>query len=319
MKNPTRLASLLLLTSFGVAPPPGVAADGGAGAESITAEELAAHVTYLCSDELEGRGAGTKGGRKAAEYIAQAFASFGLEPIDASGDFFQPFDARGNETENVVGFLGGSHPERSKEVIVIGAHYDHLGKDAETGAIYPGADDDASGTSVMLEVAEAFASDEQRPERSLVFIAFGAEELGLIGSSYYVAHPLRPIAETRWMVNLEMMGRGDEGKVTLMLLSRLPDALLDVIGENAMELGLEPVDGGTAHIRSGDQFPFHDAKVPILCFYGGENHPDYHQPSDTADKIQPEWMQSVGRLVYRSIAACANGDDVPAELRDRED
>jgi Zn-dependent M28 family amino/carboxypeptidase len=319
VKNPTHLASLLLLTSVGIVPWHGSVNDEGAGVESITAKEIAAHVTTLCSDEFEGRGAGTKGGRKAAEYIAQAFESFGLEAIDASGDFFQPFDARGKQTENVIGFLEGSHPERKNEVLVIGAHYDHLGKHPETGAIYHGADDDASGTSVMLEVAEAFARDEEAPERSLIFIAFGAEEMGLIGSKHYVANPLRPIAKTRWMVNLEMMGRGDEGKVTVMMLSQMPDALVDAIGGHAIEFGLEPVDGGTAHIRSGDQFPFHDAKIPILCFYGGDNHPDYHQPTDTADKIQPEWMQSVARVVYRSVAACANGDDVPSELQEQDD
>ena len=110
------------------------------------------------------------------------------------------------------------------------------------------------------------------------------------------------------MVNLEMMGRGDEGKITVMMFGELPGPLQDAVGEHAWEAELEVVDGEQAHIRAGDQFPFHDAKVPILCFYGGDNHPDYHQPTDTVDKIQPEWMQAVARTVYGSVVAVANAD-----------
>lgn len=278
------------------------------GVESISAAEIQAHVIFLASDELEGRAAGTRGGRLAAEYIAGEFESSGLNAIDESGDFMQPFAAGEKKTENVIGFLEGSHPLLKNEVIVIGAHYDHLGKNEETGAIYNGADDDASGTSVMLEVAEAFGRSKGRPRRSLLFIAFGAEELGLVGSKHYVQNPLKPIAKTAWMINLEMMGRGDAGKVTVMMFGELPGPLQDSVGEHAWNAELEVVDGGEAHIRAGDQFPFHDAKVPILCFYGGDNHPDYHQPTDTADKIQPEWMQAVARTVYGSVATVANAD-----------
>ncbi len=316
MKKPIIAGSLLYLVALGVSSDSPDVEKGGVG--SITASEIAAHVTHLASDELEGREAGTEGGRKAAEYIAKAFASFGLKPIDETGDFFQPFEARGRRTENVVGFLEGSHPTRKSEVLIIGAHYDHLGKNKETGAIYHGADDDASGTAVMMELAEAFANDEKRPERSLLFMAFGAEEKGLIGSRFYVENPLLPMEKTRWMVNLEMMGRGDKGKVTVMLLSRMPDPLLDALGDGGVEHELDLVDGGQAHINSGDQYPFHKADIPILCFYGGDNHPDYHQPTDTADKIQPEWMQSVARLVYHSVAACASGEEIPGSLLEEE-
>ena len=329
-----RLAPLALLTHPFA--PLGLGHDPSGGVESITAAEIAEHVTELASDAFEGRAAGSAGGRKAARYIAEAFASFGLAPIVGSApsapaasdpraanastaDYFQPFQARGLSTQNVIGFLEGSHPERRYEYVVIGAHYDHLGMDAETGAIFNGADDDASGTSVMLELAEAFAHAETRPERSLVFIAFGAEEMGLLGSRHYVENPLRPLEQTRWMVNLEMMGRGDEGRVSIMMLASLPDSLLDAIGESALEQELEPVDGGSAHLRSGDQFPFHDAGVPILCFYGGENHPDYHQPTDTADKIQPRWMAALARTVYGAVEACANGEDGEPRAGDADD
>jgi aminopeptidase YwaD len=300
------LCLTVLLICFQQPKPTPAAGEGGA--QSITANEIRAHVEYLAADELEGRRAGTPGGHKAAKYIAAQFESFGLTAIDATEDFRQPFEVSGQKTENVIGFLEGSDPELKSELIVIGAHYDHLGKNEETGAIYNGADDDASGTSVMLEVAEAFGRSKERPRRSLLFIAFGAEELGLIGSRHYVDKPLRPIAKTRWMVNLEMMGRGDEGKVTVMMFGELPGPLQDSVGEHAWNEELEVVDGGTAHLGAGDQFPFHDAGIPILCFYGGDNHPDYHQPTDTAEKIQPGWMQAVARAVHGSVATLANPD-----------
>lgn len=294
------------------APPP--AERGGPG--SITAAELQAHVVILASDELKGRRAGTEGGRQAARYIAAQFASYGLQPIDGAaadgaaqaGDYLQSFEVEERSTQNVVGFLEGSDPQLRDEVVVIGAHYDHVGMDAESGAIYNGADDDASGTSVLLEVAQACALADERPRRSLLFVAFGAEELGLVGSRFYVANPLRPLAATTWMVNLEMMGRGDAGQVTVMRFAELPGPLQDAVGEHAWNEELEVVDGGDAHLGSGDQFPFHAAGIPILCFYGGDNHPDYHQPTDTADKIQPEWMQAVARTVHAAVATVANAE-----------
>jgi Zn-dependent M28 family amino/carboxypeptidase len=280
------------------------------GAPSITKQEIRAHVTYLASNELEGREAGTPGGRKAAAYIAKVFRESGLKPIKGAKGYLQPFESEGWKTENVLGYLEGSDPTLKHELIIVGAHYDHLGRDPQSGAIYNGADDDASGTSVMLEVAQAFGQAKQAPKRSLLFMAFGAEEKGLLGSKHYVANPLHPLQQTKWMVNLEMMGRGDKGQVTIMMLEGLPDPILEAVAGAGVDVDLEMVDGGKAHIGSGDQYPFYQQNIPILCFYGGENHPDYHQPTDTADKIDAPWMEQVGRMVYLSTLACANAAPV---------
>ncbi len=297
-----------LCASLVAAPQGSSVAQEVGGRASITAAELRAHVEHLASDALEGREAGTPGGRLAAKYIAGVFAASGLKPVEGADDHFQRFEAQGIETENVVGFVAGSDAELTHELIVIGAHYDHLGTDPQTGAIFNGADDDASGTSVMLEVAQAFARAEPAPKRSLLFIAFGAEEKGLLGSRHYVEAPLFPLEHTKWMVNLEMMARGDEGQVTVMMLSELPDDVIDSVANSVLDAGLDVVDGERAHIRSGDQFPFFDKGIPILCFYGGDHHADYHQPTDTADKIQAPWMEQVARAVFASVEARANAE-----------
>jgi len=304
--NNTALYSGLLVASLGLGAAMQQVKAAAGGVNSITQQEIRAHVEYLASDQLEGREAGSKGDQLAADYIAKVFQDAGLQPMRGAEGYLQPFEARGAKTRNVLGYLEGSDPELKHELIIVGAHYDHLGRNAESGEIYNGADDDASGTSVMLEVAEAFGKAPRAPKRSILFMAFGAEEKGLLGSRHYVEHPLHPLAQTRWMVNLEMMGRGDAGQLTVMLLESLPGPILEAVAGAGLDTDLELVDGGKAHLRSGDQHSFYKKDIPILCFYGGDKHPDYHQPTDTADKIQAPWMQQVGRMVYLSTLACAN-------------
>jgi len=285
--------------------------------QSILAADIQRSVDRLTAEDFSGRGAGTEGERLAGVYLAGLFEEYGLQGGGWDGSYYQDFSIFEGYSRNVLAMLTGSDPQLKDEWIIIGAHYDHLGKEkgrelepSKSLGYYPGADDDASGTSVMLEVAQALAMAKTAPARSILFMAFGSEERGLLGSKHYIANPVKPLEKTVAMVNLEMMGRGDVDALTVMLLEEMPAALSNAAKGAANEMGFTLVDGRNAHLGAGDQYPFYKAGVPILCFYGGENHPDYHRMTDTADKIQSEWMQSVGRLVYLALIAMANAPSI---------
>ena len=203
---------------------------------------------------------------------------------------------------NVIGILPGRDPALTNETVVIGAHYDHLGR--EGGAVHPGADDNASGTAVVVGLARAFAAAGGAP-RTLVFALFGAEELGLIGSGHYVRHPSRPLDRTVGMVNFDMVGRlrGDRltiggvesaaGLKELVLAAAAAETL-------AVELRGSPF-GPSDHAR------FYRAGVPVLFFHTG-THDDYHRPTDTADKLALTGMAriaAVGAQVVQRLGATA--------------
>src|SRR5580765_2112264 len=201
---------------------------------------------------------------------------------------------------NVIGILPGTDPALASEAVVVGAHYDHLGR--EDGVVYPGADDNGSGTAVVLGLARAFAA-AGGTGRTLVFAFFGAEELGLIGSRHYVNRPAVPLDRTVGMVNFDMGGRlqgrllnvggGDSGSRLRALVSDAAQA-----GSVTLEINGSPY-GPSDHSR------FYAAGVPVLFFYTG-SHSDYHRPSDTADKIDATGMArvaSVGARVIERLAA----------------
>ena len=179
---------------------------------------LMEHVQWLAAPEREGRGVGTKGLDAAAEYVAAQFKAMGLQPGGRDGSYFQPFTAGKSPAggpvtlRNVVGVLPGTKAEWTGQSAVLGAHYDHLGSGwpdvhkGDEGRVHPGADDNASGVAVLLELAKALAAGE-KPQRTLVFVAFAGEEAGLLGSRHYVEHPPFPIEKTLGMINLDTVGR----------------------------------------------------------------------------------------------------------------
>jgi aminopeptidase YwaD len=200
------------------------------------------------------------------------------------------------QATNVVGVLPGTDPALAGEAIVLGAHYDHLG--AGGGAVYHGADDNASGTAVVIGLARAFAA-AGGTARTLVVALFGAEELGLVGSAHYVRHPAWPLERTAAMLNFDMVGRMHAGKLTIggadtgdRLRRVLTDALAgvpDVVADVR----------GTPHSAS-DHSRFYSAGMPVLFFHTGA-HPDYHQPSDTAEKLNADGMARVAALGARVV------------------
>jgi hypothetical protein len=231
---------------------------------------------------------------------------------------------RGATTWNVVGLIEGSDPAVRDETVLFSAHYDHDGP-APNGGIYHGADDNASGTAGVLELARAFSKNDIKPRRSLVFAVFAAEERGLLGSYYYVAHPLRPLATTRAVVNFDMIGRNETAsEQTKGLIEIAPDTSneLNLIGayyspqykttieraNNMIGLNLnykwDEEPALNIYFRS-DHYPFALHDVPAMWWFTGF-HLDYHQPTDTVDKINFEKMEKIVRLAY--IAGFEFGD-----------
>ncbi|HVG38846.1 MAG TPA: M28 family peptidase, partial [Pyrinomonadaceae bacterium] len=258
---------------------------------------LREHVTYLASEKLGGRRVGTEGADLAARYIAEQFKKVGLLPPEkkaANGftDYLQSFPYQSNgerrDAYNVVGVLRGSDESLRNEFVVVGAHYDHLGLGgrgslaARTGEVHHGADDNASGAAALIEIARLCRAEEGRVKRSLVFIAFGGEEEGLLGSSYYVNHPLVPLAQTAAMINLDMVGRLKNNRLIIGgtgTAEQWKTIIQNADGAPRFNLTLNEDGFGPS-----DHSSFYARQIPVLFFWTG-THEDYHKPSDTADKI----------------------------------
>jgi Iap family predicted aminopeptidase len=200
---------------------------------------------------------------------------------------------------NVVGIVPGRDPALADETVVVGAHYDHLGRAG--GAVHPGADDNASGTAVVVGLARAFATAGGAP-RTLVFALFGAEELGLIGSGHYVRHPSRPLARTVAMVNFDMVGRLRDQRLTIGGLDSAA-GLREIVVTAARAESLSVAERGSPFGPS-DHARFYRAGVPVLFFHTG-THEDYHGPGDTADKLDVAGMARVAAVAAQVIERLA--------------
>ena len=213
--------------------------------------------------------------------------------------------------QNVIGFLRGSDPKLADEWILIGAHYDHLGAFAGSGdTIYNGADDNASGTSGMLELAEAFANMPQPPRRSIVFAGFSGEEKGLLGSRATIEQKLLPVDKLVFMLNLDMIGRNPKRPVEVVgdgFATGLRQAI-EVVNDEVDNLPLE--FGGTEYAANSDHHPFFVEGIPVLFFFTG-THDDYHQLSDHVDKLAFDRMTKITRLGFGLVAKVASGELSP--------
>ena len=214
-------------------------------------------------------------------------------------------------TENVVAILPGSDPDLKNESVVIGAHYDHIGfghygtrNSSTQGQIHHGADDNASGTAVLLDLARRLSDGHSKPARTIVFVAFSAEELGLFGSRHYVNHPAVPLSSTKAMINLDMVGRLRESRVTVFG-TRSAQEFSDIIKSAAKQLGLEISESDG--IGRSDHMSFYSKKIPTLHFFTGV-HSDYHAPGDTWDKLNLEGMAKIRELVLATTRSIANGN-----------
>ena len=285
--------------------------------EKITKGDSKIILSHLASDELQGRGTGQEGNRKAARFIAKKFRECGLEPInrqvsilpvplpppiDGYG-YFQDFDYSYStrsglfrkktvtvNTSNVVGILRG----RTDRCILFGAHFDHLG--IRGGTIYNGADDNASGTTALFELAEAFAKSGKKPKHTLIFVAFSAEEVGLIGSKYHANHPALPLKNHDLMINMDMVGRLSGENPTLNLqsgnLSKDVKELVHSLDDNySFNFNLTPAGWRSDHAH------FNSKGIPVLFFHTG-THPQYHQPTDDEHLINYNGLVEITKYIF---------------------
>ena len=269
-------------------------------------ERLQQHVDYLASPAMQGRGLGSTQLEEAAAYIAGEFASAGLVAAGDDGSYLQEFpveegeDGQPHRVHNVIGYLPGTNPAYADQAALITAHYDHLGhgwpdvRQSDTGQIYPGADDNASGVAILIELARNFAAGAP-PERNLVFVAFSAEEAGLLGSRYYVEHPEpAPLEGIVGVINLDTVGRLENQPVSVLATGSAMEWPFVFRGVTAVTgIPSQNIAGASA---SSDQQSFIDRGVPGVQIFTGANA-DYHRASDTPDKINGAGMVKVATFV----------------------
>ena len=236
-------------------------------------------------------------------------------PLPVQATVAAEVQRRDEPTANIIGMLPGSDPELSKEYVVIGAHMDHLGWGGPGSlnaggepAIHHGADDNASGTAGVMALAEYFASQPTAPKRSLVFMAFSGEELGLLGSVHYTKNPIVPLEKTVAMLNMDMIGRMQNNRLSVIGVGTSPvwNGLLDEVNAKA-SFQLAKSNAG---FGGSDHQSFYRVKVPVLFFFTG-THPDYHRPSDTFDKIALTDMTRVVQMVADIAERVANDPKRP--------
>jgi hypothetical protein len=321
MLHPTftsRLAALFLLAA-----PAGLQAQFGTQQQPvvkpapppITAID---DIRYLSDDRLQGRMTGSAGADTAAAYLARRFEQVGLQP--AAGGWFQSFtvakeapvaqSARvgGLVGRNVIGLLPGHDPNLRNEAVIVGAHYDHLGLGGfgsldpdSTGKVHNGADDNASGAAMLIQIASRLA--QAPPARTVLFIAFSGEELGLLGSAYYVKQPVYPLTTTSAMINLDMVGRLRNGRL-IVYGSRTAKEFPTLLDSLNWHAGFDLKAQGDGYGPS-DQSSFYAAGRPVLHIFT-DLHDDYHRTTDDWEKIDPEGFRRVTNFTVGLVTAIAN-------------
>jgi Zn-dependent M28 family amino/carboxypeptidase len=275
-------------------------------AEAVAAAEAGArgldHIRFLSADSLEGRLVGSEGNRKARDYIVDVYRSLALSMYEDT--YLEPFDFQIDEEtrqgSNVVGYVEGTdQPDR---FIVVTAHFDHLG--VQSGEIYNGADDNASGTAGLLMLAEYFSANPVG--HSLIFAAVDGEEGGLRGARHFVSDPPVPLANMALNVNLDMISHNDS--VLYVAGGYHTESLRSVLDEVAAESTITLLQGhdspnlppGDDWTLASDHGPFHQAGIPFV-YFGVEDHPDYHQASDTFETINQQFFLDAVETVKQAI------------------
>ncbi|MDG2381031.1 MAG: M20/M25/M40 family metallo-hydrolase [Pirellulaceae bacterium] len=274
---------------------------------SITANELKSHIDVLSDDTFEGREAGSRGGRAAANYLMK-YLKQDLEPAGRDGRYFQSFGAG---YRNLLGKIEGSDPKLRNEFILIGAHYDHVGygtpKDSygPFGRIHNGADDNASGVSTLLEVINAFSAAQLRCKRTMIFAFWDGEEKGLLGSEHWVTHPTVPLTQIKVAINIDMVGHLRNGRVEVFGYRSMPGFRTLITEANTgSDLNL---DFFWEVKQNSDHYSFFKRQIPILMYHTGL-HDFYHRPSDDAHLINTDGVREVSKLVFNTLHQLGNDD-----------
>jgi hypothetical protein len=272
-------------------------------------------VTFLASDALEGRQTGTKGEKEAATYIENRFKQLGLQPKGTPGFLqtfsFKPktnphdevkFDVNGDGTitgNNVIGFLDNN----AENTIIIGAHFDHLGFGGEGSlyrdaikAIHNGADDNASGVSVLLNLAAKLIT--KNTGNNYLFMAFSGEEMGLLGSNYFVKNPTIDIKKVSYMINMDMVGRMKKDSTLAVYGTGTSPIFKQVLKSHNNSFKLVQQESG---VGPSDHTSFYLADIPVLHFFTGQ-HEDYHKPSDDSEKLNYDGMKLISEYIFNIIS-----------------
>ncbi len=291
-------------------------------ARTITAAGMAARIAAIADDSLRGRLTPSPELDRVAAYAVAEFRSFGLRPGLPTG-FVQTWPVpESGAAPNVVGILDGRDPSDSAEYVLFVAHMDHLGTTARGPRCQPagadticnGADDNASGTAGVIELARAFGGLDPAPRRSMIFLLVSGEEEGLLGSAWYVAHPAVPLGRTVAALNLDMISRNapDSVFVVDMDASSLGGTVRRVLAVHedlALSAAIPDLQGGS------DQVPFEQAGVPSLFLFAGL-HADYHRPTDEPARVDADKAARIVRLAYWIGYETAEGAGRPAWTAD---
>jgi Zn-dependent M28 family amino/carboxypeptidase len=296
---------------------------------SITAEELKTHLYIVANDSMEGRETGSAGQKKAGKYLISRYLADNIPFPKGAKNYYQAIpaaylNAKRNEglpdSENIWAYIEGS--EKPNEVVVISAHYDHIG--TKNNKVFNGADDDGSGTVALLEIAQAFQQakkDGKGPKRSILILHVTGEEHGLHGSRYYSENPLFPIKNTVADVNIDMIGRRDDAHknsnnyVYVIGADRLSselDEICKTVNEKYVHLNLDykynALNDPNNFYRRSDHYNFAALGIPSVFIFNG-THADYHQPTDTPDKIEYDALAKRAQLAFSIVWEIANREN----------
>ena len=279
-------------------------------AQNISIKQLKKDVYFLAADDLKGRGTGSEGNNLAANYIAKKFKSLKLKPLGKDHSYFQNFTATVRKVKvvdslrpakNIIGFLDNG----AAKTIIIGAHYDHLGEGKQGsskdslgyGKIHNGADDNASGVAGMLALASYYTKNKIKENYNFLFIAFGAEELGLLGSRYYIENALIPMNDVECMINYDMIGRYNVQIGLSVIGFGTAKEWPEIFDQSKTPLKYNKKYGGKG---GSDQTYFYLAGKPVLFFHT-EGHEDYHMPTDDAHKVNYTDLKHIVQLTAQVI------------------
>jgi Zn-dependent M28 family amino/carboxypeptidase len=281
-------------------------------AQEFSAKKIKKHIKYLASDKLEGRGTGTAGEQKSAAYLIKQFKKAGLQPYGEKGGFLQGYPAKKGlppnityvQTANVVGYLDNN----ADRTIVIGAHYDHLGKGDQgsslqansVGEIHNGADDNASGTAGLIELAKYYSGNNITEKHNFLFIAFSGEELGLMGSKFYCDNPTIDLKTVNCMFNMDMIGRyrADKG-VTIGgfgTSSFWGNHAKDIANKVGLNYNID-----SSGVGPSDHTSFYLKDIPVMFLFTG-GHQQYHKPTDDANLINSDGEAKLLEYIANVIA-----------------
>ena len=299
--------------------------------DKIEPADLKRMVAYLASDELKGRNTPSPGLDMAADFIAAEFKKAGVKPGNGESYFQETEWTRGagagQKVRNVIGIIPGSDPVLSKQYVVVSGHYDHLGErkltelNAKDDLIYNGANDDGSGTAGVMAIGRALA--EEKPKRTIILITWYGEEKGLVGSNYYVTHPIFPLKDTVANINLEQIGRTDDlegarvnaGSLTGFNFSSIGTTFASVGKAMGTEVSGHPTSSASFFGRS-DNVSFARFGIPAHTLCTAFEYPDYHKVSDHFEKLDYENMAKIVKLSAATTLEIANATNKPTWNKD---